>query len=152
MDLLLFARYRRGGGADGFAPWEFSAGITSWDTAPAPAQVGRRLVEGVFERTLSDRHAALVNNITHWAYGLAAGAQFGLLDGSLRRPRVRHGLPFGAAVWATSYVVLPAAGLYEPIWKYDQATLVKDLTAHLLYGATTAAVFDGLLTHRGDPP
>jgi hypothetical protein len=36
-------------------------------------------------------------------------------------------------------VVLPAARLYEPIWKYDRVTLAKDLSAHLVYGPGTAA-------------
>jgi hypothetical protein len=42
-------------------------------------------------------------------------------------------------VWAVSYAILPAAGLYKPIWEYDRETLAKDLSAHLVYGATTAA-------------
>ena len=148
MDVLLFVRYRRDGGSDSFHSWEFSTGLNDWDSAPAPAQVGRRLVEGVFQRKLADRHAALVNNITHWAYGVGAAAQFGLLGGSVRKPRISYGIPFGAAVWASSYVVLPAAGLYKPIWQYDRTTLAKDLTAHLVYGAATAAVFDRLLPRR----
>ena len=28
-----------------------------------------------------------------------------------------EGLPFGATVWATGYVVLPEAGIYKPIWR-----------------------------------
>jgi Protein of unknown function (DUF1440) len=147
MDLLLFARYKRGGGSDALPTWEFSAEIDTWDQAPPPAQVGRRLVEGLFQRPLPDRRAALVNNITHWGYGTFAGVQYGILAASLRRARVAYGLPFGAGVWATSYVVLPAAGLYKPIWKYDRATLAKDLSAHLLFGLTTAAAF-GLTGRR----
>jgi hypothetical protein len=42
-------------------------------------------------------------------------------------------------VWAVSYAILPAAGLYKPIREYDRETLAKDLSAHLVYGATTAA-------------
>jgi hypothetical protein len=42
-------------------------------------------------------------------------------------------------VWAVSYAILPAAGLYRPIREYDRETLAKDLSAHLVYGATTAA-------------
>jgi hypothetical protein len=53
--------------------------------------------------------------------------------------RTWHGLPFGAGVWAVSYAVLPAAGLYKPIQDYDRDTLGKDLTAHLVYEITTAA-------------
>ena len=59
-----------------------------------------------------------------------------------------YGLPFGAAVWATGYVVLPLLGVYEPIWKYDLETLGKDLSAHLVFGTATAAAFR-LLAHVG---
>ena len=96
MDALLFARYRKGGGHSGFAPWEFSTGLSDWDQAPAPAQVGKRLVEGLFQRKLPPRHAALVSNITHWAYGILGGVQYGVVAESLRAPRVLYGLPFGA--------------------------------------------------------
>ena len=48
------------------------------------------------------------------------------------------GLPFGAGVWATGYVILPAAKLYQPTWKYDLKTLANDLSAHLVYGLATA--------------
>jgi len=50
-------------------------------------------------------------------------------------------LPFGAAVWAGGYVILPAAGLYQPIWKYDAQTLAWDLAGHLAYGAGTGITF-----------
>ena len=58
---------------------------------------------------------------------------------SLGHPRTWYGLPFGVGVWAVDYAVLPAAGLHQPIQDYDRETLAKDLTAHLVYGATTAA-------------
>jgi hypothetical protein len=144
MDLVLFARYRRGGGESGFREWEFSADVRSWEQAPAPAQVGKRIFEGLFQRELPDERAPLVNNITHWGYGILAGAQYGLVAGSLRAPRIWYGPPFGASVWATSYVVLPAAKLYKPIWEYDRRTLARDLSAHLVFGLATAAVFTGL--------
>jgi hypothetical protein len=141
MDLLLYARYRRGGGQDPLPGWEFSASVERWEDAPAPAQVGRRLYEGFFQRTLPDSRARLVNNITHWGYGISAAAGYGLMAGSIRDPRIAYGPLFGAAVWATGYAVLPAAGLYKHITEYDRVTLAKDLSAHLLYGLTTAAAF-----------
>jgi hypothetical protein len=52
---------------------------------------------------------------------------------------LRYGLPFGACVWASGYAVLPALGVYRPIWEYDLVTLGKDLGAHLVYGLGTAA-------------
>jgi hypothetical protein len=141
MDVLLFVRYRRSGGSSGFSRFESSADVRGWDEAPAPAQVGKRLFEGLSGQELPDRRAALVNNFTHWGYGIMNGAPFGILAGSAPSPRLRYGALFGGAVWATSYAVLPAVHLYQPIWKYDARTLSKDLAAHLVYGFSTATVF-----------
>ena len=74
----------------------------------------------------------------HWAYGTLWGALYGILVGSLPKQRVGYGLPFGASVWAADYVILPAAKLYKPIWKYDAKTLAEDLSGHLVYGLATA--------------
>jgi hypothetical protein len=144
MDLLLFARYKRGGGKSGFRRWELSADLDGWDQAPAPAHVGKRLVEGLFQRTLPDERAPLVNNVTHWAYGMGAGLPYGVVAGSVRRPHFWYGIPFGAGVWATGYAVLPAAKLYRPIWEYDARTLANDLSAHLVYGLCTAVAYNAL--------
>src|SRR5215213_7799809 len=81
MDSFLYRRYRREGGESGFRDWELSAGLDSWDDAPAPARVGKRLVEGLLRRELSPQHARLLNNVTHWGYGLAAGVPYGVLVG-----------------------------------------------------------------------
>jgi len=140
-DAFLFARYRRGGGTIRFADWESSTGTNSWEEAPAPAQVGKRLVEGLFQVELGPQHARLMNNVTHWAFGVFSGAGYGLVAGSLPSPRILYGLPFGASVWAGGYVVLPVAKLYEPIWKYDVKTLANDLSGHLVYGLATAAAW-----------
>ncbi|MFZ0077856.1 MAG: hypothetical protein WAL13_02005, partial [Trebonia sp.] len=77
----------------------------------------------------------------HWAYGSSAAAGYGIVAGSLRNPRPVYGLPFGAIVWITGYVVLPEAGLYKPIWEYDAKTLAWDLAGHLSYGAGTGTAF-----------
>ena len=147
-DALLFWRYRRGGGAEPPLAWETSAGVQDWEQAPAPALVGKRLVEGLLQLRLAPGRARLVNNVTHWAFGVLNGAGYGVVAGSLPRPRTSYGLLFGAAVWSGGYVVLPLAKLYKPIWKYDAMVLAGDLGAHLLYGATTAAAF-GLLSRAG---
>ena len=141
MDALLYAEYRSGGGKSEVGRWEFSAGIQTWEQAAAPAQVGRRLFEGLFQRELPDSRAALVNNIMHWGYGIANGAAYGVVAGSAPKPRTWYGAIFGAGVWGTSYVVLPAAKLYQPIWQYNYKVLAKDLSAHLVYGLTTGAAF-----------
>jgi uncharacterized membrane protein YagU involved in acid resistance len=149
MDLLWFARYKRAGGSSDFPEWEFSAGLDNWESAPAPAQLGKRLFEALFQTTLGPTDAALTNNLTHWGYGLAWGALFSIVVSSSRTPRVRFGLLFGPLVWATGYLVLVPAKLYKPMWEYDASTLRKDFSAHLVYGLASAATFKALIRARG---
>jgi hypothetical protein len=141
MDLVWFARYRRDGGKEPFVGWEFSAGLDNWDKVPAPAHVGKRIYEGLFQKQLPAERAALTNNVMHWSYGLGWGALYGIVAGSLPSPRIRYGLALGPVVWSSGYVVLPFAKLYKPIWEYDAKTLAKDLSAHLAYGGGTATAF-----------
>lgn len=141
MDASLYHRYRHDGGDEAFQGWESSEGLVSWENAPAPALVAKRLIEDLLGHELSPRYARLLNNATHWAFGLVNGAGYGLVLGSRQRPKVWFGIPFGAAVWAGGYVVLPQLGVYEQIWKYDLDTLRKDLSAHLVFGTATAAAF-----------
>jgi hypothetical protein len=150
MDASLYRRYRHDGGNDAFPGWESSEGLVSWENAPGPALAAKVLLEGVFKREISPRYARLLNNATHWGFGLAAGAAYGLLIGSRRRTKVWYGLPFGAAVWANGYVVLPQLGVYKPIWKYDLETLAKDLSAHLVFGTATAAAYSILTNLEAD--
>jgi hypothetical protein len=147
MDLVQFARYKRGGGEQRLLEWELSAGLKDWDQAPAPAQLGKRVFEGVFQRQLPPERAALVSNLTHWGYGIAWGGLFGLVEGSLRSRRLGHGLAFGATVWTASYIVLPLARLYRPIWEYEPKVLARDLGDHLVYGIGAASA-DRLLGRR----
>lgn len=145
MDLVWYRRYTRGGGKSRFPGWEFSAGLDNWNDASAPGKLGKQLYEGFTQRELPAHYAALTNNVMHWGYGTVWGGLYGLVAGSLHTPGVTFGLPFGAAVWTSSYVILPIAGLYKPIWEYDSPTLLRDLSAHLAYGLTSAAAF-ALLT------
>jgi uncharacterized membrane protein YagU involved in acid resistance len=108
------------------------------------------LLDGVVNHEVSSRYARVLNNATHWGFGLANGAGYGLLIGSRRMPKVWSGLPFGAAVWAGGYIVLPALGVYKPIWKYDLGTLWKDLSTHLVYGTATATAFSFLAHASAD--
>ena len=149
MDALLYRRYRGGGGRTAFVSWETSDGVDSWDGAPAPALVAKRVLETVTKHDVPPRYARTLNNLTHWGFGLATGAAYGLLAES-RKPSFWYGLPFGAAVWAAGYVVLPVLGVYQPIWKYDLKTLEKDLSAHLVFGTTTAATYRLLASSQVD--
>ena len=108
---------------------------SDWDPECAPENTR------FTQRELPDRWAFPLSTIAHWSYGSAWASLYGVLVGSLRRPHPLYGVPFGAAVWVSDYLTLPAAGLYKPIWEYDSKTLAKDLAGHLAYGAGTGAAF-----------
>ncbi|MEO5678911.1 MAG: hypothetical protein ABIS47_04500 [Acidimicrobiales bacterium] len=141
MDLLLYSRYRRDGGSDRFSAWELAAGTESWDEAPTPGLVGRRVARDVLHRDPPDSAAALTTNVVHWATGCQWGAAYGLLAAATGRPGVRSGAVLGLVACSTSYAVLPLLGLYKPIWEYEAATLAKDYRAHLVFGTVTGVAF-----------
>ncbi len=140
MDLFWYGRLRAQGDRQDPISWEFG-GPNDWEKVSAPGQLGRRLAEGFTQKPLADRWARLTNNLMHWGYGVAWGAAFGVCAGSLPRTPRLSGPLFGVAVWGSSYVVLPLAGLYKPIWRYGPEELAPDLAAHLAYGTGTALAF-----------
>jgi hypothetical protein len=144
MDLLWYLRYKRDGGEDSFLDWELSSGTASYEQASAPAQVGKRLVEGYLQTELPPHTARAMNNAVHWATGLLWGTAHGVLAGSTAKRRTSAGLATGAAAWAASYAMLAPAKLYKPMWEYPTGVLWKDLSAHLIYGLGTGAAFRAL--------
>jgi hypothetical protein len=141
MDVVWYVRYRRGGGTDHFLSWEFSVGLNDWEKASAPAKVGKLLFETLTHAELPASYAALTNNLMHWGYGVTWGGLLGLAIGAPAATRLRQGPLLGVLVWLASYVVLPIAGFYKPIWSYEPKALWDDLSAHLVYGSTAAVVY-----------
>jgi len=141
MDAVLYTRYRRDGGEQGWWAWETGAELRQWDDASTPGLVGKRVLEALLHRKLPNQWARPTNNTVHWLTGLAWGAQMGVVALSSAKPRVWWGPLLGSAAWLTSYAVLPNVGLYKPMGEYDFATLAKDLSAHIVYGTVTGAVF-----------
>ncbi len=141
MDLLMWVRYRRGGGEDGFVDWETSAGLEGYDQAPAPAQVGRRILEGYLQKELPQESARLVNDTMHLLTGAQWGVVHGILAGSSGRSGLVSGVRTGLMAWLASYALLTPPGLYEPLWTYPPRVLADDASAHLVYGLTTATAF-----------
>lgn len=134
MDLVWYARARRGGSEAGFAEWEIVRDLSSWDDAPAPGQMGRKVIAAATGVDPPVEQAAAISNAMHWVYGTSWAAAYAL---ALPRRPWWAGPALGFAVWMSDYVTLPLAGLYRPIWDYDAATLAKDLSAHLAFGTAT---------------
>lgn len=148
MDLLWWSRHRRSGGEDRFSEWDISSGSTaSFDEASAPGQVGRRAARLVGV-DLPDEVAGVTTDVVHWMTGAGYGTAHALVNDGRRRPLLA-GLLTGAGAFANSYATLGAIGVYEPIWEYDGETLAQDLSAHLLFGATTGLAY-AALARSGD--
>ncbi len=140
MDLIWYKRFRQGGGDQAFVPWETSAGTDSYDGAPAPARTAR-VVAGKVGIALPENSARVANNAVHWVTGIGWGKAHGMVGVALGTTHPALGLATGVVAWGTSYAVLAPLGIYEPIWKYDTTTLWKDLSAHLVFGATLGVVY-----------
>lgn len=114
------------------------------EPSTTPAEVAKRVIRGVLQREVSEDRTDTLNNAMHWTYGTGWGAVYGIVQGSLHAPTLRHGLGFGTLVWGSSLVQLPALGLAPPVWKYPPAELGLDVSYHLVYGVAVAAAFAAL--------
>ena len=134
----------RAGGKDPLPRWELAAGVTTWEEASAPGKVGQKLGRLVTRQPPPDSWARTTTNLVHWATGIGWGIQYGLVASRAARHPVVRAAALGPVVWLTGYALLPLAGVYKPIWEYDAQTLGEDLSAHLVFGGVTAAVFAAL--------
>jgi hypothetical protein len=108
---------------------------------PPPQRITQRMLDRLHLRRSRDTENALVVG-AHLAYGMAAGAAFGLLTRRVRLgPPVARGVAFGASVWAASYLGwVPALGLMPPPGADRRDRQVTMLLAHLVYGAVLGAL------------
>jgi hypothetical protein len=128
-----------GDSEEGGAPSDFES--DPWESAPAPAQAGKKVLEGLGSPPVSPRAIPLLAQVMHWSYGTMWGAAYGLTRGA-RRPR--HGPLFGVLVWAASYAQLVPLGVYDKPWRYPPGALAEELGYHLTYGTGVALTFSAL--------
>jgi hypothetical protein len=103
---------------------------------PPPDEIARRGVPSLFARVPADYRTAAVQ-LSHWAFGAAAGTAFALVPERARRRRLA-GPAYGLAVWlAFETVLAPALGLrVESRPARERLVLALD---HALYGAVVGA-------------
>lgn len=82
-----------------------------------------------------------------WTYGAGWGVVYGLAQNWLHLPHFLHGTLFGTIVGGVASTVVPALGLTPPPTKQPPAMSGLQFVLHLLYGWTTALVFQ-LLTPK----
>lgn len=126
----------RGNGDDESPP-------NDWSETPEPAQVGKRVADGVFEQDVPLEKAGLVTNVVHWTYGTAWGGLYAVIEESVGNPLV-SGPALTATVVASDYTLLPMMNLYRPPWRYPVTTLAKDFAHHLVYGFAVAGAYKAL--------
>jgi uncharacterized membrane protein YagU involved in acid resistance len=112
-----------------------------WEQASVPAQVARRISEGVFHREIAAERIPLLTHAMHWAYGTGWGAVYGLLAGTRDGGSLPTGALFGSGVWSMSYVQLVPMGLYEPPWTYAAKDVAMEVGYHLAYGIGVAGAY-----------
>jgi hypothetical protein len=117
----------------------------TWAEAPAPAQLAKKVSEGVLGRRVTKRQAPLITNVARWGtYGASLGAAYGLAASRSGRNPILQGLAFGVGAWAAAYAALTPLGLNDYPWRAERTDLAVDISSHLVYGVAAAAVFDAL--------
>lgn len=111
-----------------------------WADAPEPAQVGKRVLEGVFLRKVTLAQVPKLTQAVHWIYGTGWGLAHGVIQESVRQPLV-SGVTLATAVTATDYTLLPAMKLYDRPSEYEPKTLAKDFGNHLVHGLAIAGAY-----------
>jgi uncharacterized membrane protein YagU involved in acid resistance len=88
----------------------------------------------------ADKHPGTVGRIIHYVFG--TGFAYAYAAARTRVPQIAagRGLAFGGALWLLSDAILiPAAHLGRPLWRYSFAERLNAVLSHLAYAATLEA-------------
>lgn len=116
---------------------------TGSESSSTPAEVGKRMVEGVLQRSVPEERIGALNQGMHWGYGTSLGLPYGIVAGSTRTPAsaVSSGIALALAAWAAGRTQLAAMQLAPPPWEDPPSSLAVDVGFHLAYGLAAAAAF-----------
>ena len=138
MDALLYRRYRGGGGRPRSSVGDLD-GVGSWDGAPAPALVAKRVLETVTKHDVPSRYARTSTTSRTGVSVSPPGRPTGCARVAQAQRLVRaavRGRGLGRRIRR------PAGARRLPAdRKYGLKTVEKDLSAHLVFGAATAATY-----------
>jgi hypothetical protein len=115
-----------------------------WESAPAPAQVGKRVVEATLGWRVPPKAIPVLTQVMHWSYGTLWGGAYAAGRDSSRSPARLLGPVFGLVVWAASYAQLVPLGIYEPPWRYPPESIAEEIGYHLTYGTTVGMAYAAL--------
>ena len=108
---------------------------------PASEKAAENITEAVTGHRLSEDEKKVGGQIAHHAFGVAAGALYGMMAAKAPQLGVAGGLPYGAFVWlAGPEIGLPLAGLSRSPTSYPPARHAASLATHLVFGGTVELV------------
>ncbi len=88
----------------------------------------------------ADKHPGTVGRIIHYVFGTGFAYAYAAARTRVPQIAVGRGLAFGGALWLLSDAILiPAAHLGRPLWRYSFAERLNAVLSHLAYAATLEA-------------
>jgi uncharacterized membrane protein YagU involved in acid resistance len=115
-----------------------------------PREITEKLAEEAdVKDELSEPEQTGLTLVSHFAYGTAAGAAYVLTADRLPLSPILRGPAFATALWAASYLGwLPALGILRPATEHPPRRNALMIAAHLVWGATAAAITNQLIGSR----
>ena len=105
------------------------------------AAVGRMFYEAAKKRRPPQRVKRKASQVVHWSYGILQGGLYGAYLAARGRATLGRGTLWGFGMWLFGdELAVPALGLSKGPTAYPPSQHVYRLGAHLVYGATLAAV------------
>ena len=137
-------RFAGENGRDSARPSPASGEGDPWESAPAPAQVGKRLIEGLGGGPVPAEAIPALTHAMHWSYGSAWGGVYATTRESAGASARLLGPLFGLGVWAASYIQLVPLGIYQPPWCYPLRSIADEIAYHLTFGIAVGATYEVL--------
>jgi putative membrane protein len=100
---------------------------------------------GVTGSALDRKSKEAAGTGVHYAFGLSAGAAYGLAAEMMPMSTVGAGMPYGAAIWLLAdEIAVPALGLSKSAPEYSAPVHLVSFASHLVFGLTTELVRRGI--------
>jgi putative membrane protein len=110
------------------------------ERADPTGEGAERMAERFLRRELTDRELNLARDLLHYAFGIGAGAVYGLLAERNRNITRIYGLYFAALLLiGGEEIATPALGLLPPPHKLPAAAHFAMASSHVVYGITLEA-------------
>jgi uncharacterized membrane protein YagU involved in acid resistance len=116
-----------------------------------PAQITKEALKAVgLHDDFSHEERLRLTVLSHFGYGAAAGAGYGVLPASQSlQAAVMSGMSYGLAVWAASYLGwLPSVGLYRSAEDDPPERNALMIAAHLVWGGVLGVGTEQLTAKR----